>query len=152
MRRYFLTSIGVLGLQIIYCQNKTRLIEYLKSYEPSVSMHVNIFIPSFQKITNDTPQIVIRRKNDVWIYVDYRYRTKANDLTDTCFISTFTESHRKYYESAGMTASQLRQTHEGPCYDYSCGFCNFIISTTEIHYVSFRSGQKTKTYKLIVTD
>ncbi|MBK9284768.1 MAG: hypothetical protein IPM51_10695 [Sphingobacteriaceae bacterium] len=115
-------------------------------------MYVNIFIPSFQKITADTPQIALKRKNDVWIYVGYRYQTKKKTSLDTCYISTYTESKRQYYESAGMTTSQIAQTHEGPCYDYSSGYCNFIISSSEVHYVRFRSGQKTKTYKLIVTD
>jgi len=151
--RHTLTIIAFFGLQFLYCQNKTKenLIEYLPSLEPTVTLLANIFIPSFQKMTVDTPKIAIKRKGDVWIEIYYRYRDKTNTSKDTCYISTFTHSRRQHFENAGMNAEQIGKVYELPCYN-SDENCNFIISTTEIHYVRFRIGQKTKTYKLMVTE
>jgi len=151
MRGCFL-AFGVLFYLQVSCQDKNELIEYLESYEPSVAMNVNIFIPSFQSLTTDTQEIKLRRANDVWIYVGYRHRQEKNPPSDTVHISNIPASTLKYLQGTGSTFDQVAKMNEGPCYDYNSGYCNFVISTTEIHYIRFRSGQKNKVYKLLLTD
>jgi hypothetical protein len=116
-----------------------KLIEYTKSYEKT-SINANVLMPSFSANEPDTQTIRLKRKNDAWIYL--KYVNKGAKATDTVYVATYTENRWKDGDAA---------IFEMQCYTGNPN-CGFIISSTELHYVRFRSGNKVKTYKLLVTN
>ncbi len=139
---------NILWLLILFCklsysQNKNveNLIQY--TFQDSVTIEANIFIPSFdvhdQKII---PTIIIEKKDVIEIILHYVYNSQREkpNLQDTCFIATYNPKEWEGYDSISA---------ESPCHG-DTGYCYMAGIGIGEYTIRFRKGKNTKTYSLIV--
>ncbi len=124
-------------------QDVRNLIHY--TFQDSITIEANVFIPSFDVHDEKTiPTIVIKKKDVLELILHYVYnspREKIN-LMDTCFIATYIP--KEWERSDPIFA-------EAPCYgDTSSGYCYMGISEIGEYTIRFRKGKMIKTYRLVV--
>jgi len=141
MKKIVCLFVFVCKLSFSQNQNIENLIQY--TFQDSVTIEANIFIPPFdvhdQKII---PTIIIEKKDVIEILLHYVYnpqREKPN-LQDTCFIATY---NPKEWEGIGPLFA------EAPCYG-NTGYCYMGIGDVGEYAIRFRKEKNTQTYRLIV--
>ncbi|HEY0030993.1 MAG TPA: hypothetical protein VGC65_09565 [Bacteroidia bacterium] len=137
-----LTCIFILFCKLSFSQNQDLkgLIEY--TYQDSVTIDANIFIPSFDVHDSKMiPTIIIEKKDVVEILLHYVYNSEREkpNLEDTCFIATYMPMEWEGYDPV-----------EAPCYG-DTGYCYMGgIGSVGEYTIRFRKGKSVKTYRLVV--
>lgn len=141
MKKIVCLFVLVCKLSLSQNQNIENLIQY--TFQDSVTIEANIFIPSFdvhdQKII---PTIIIEKKDVIEIILHYVYNPKREkpNLQDTCFIATY---NPKEWEGVDPIFA------EAPCHG-DTGYCYMAGIGIGEYTIRFRKGKNNKTYRLIV--
>ena len=123
----------------IFSQKKpTLFFEYGKSEDTNLVI-INIKTPlSIIDIKDIVTDVDIKMKSAQFLMINFlRRKSKIND---TCYIATYIES-----DWVGLDPEENEKGCEIDKYD-----CNFLIMEDKNHIIRYRTGRKTKSYRLIL--